>query len=377
MLRRVLVAIAVAPLCTLACAQLLSYDDYAAREPSPLDTGSEVSEASIDAADAPDPPARLPDRPAGDAAASGGANLWLAVKHMYLGTQNALGVDVPEAWRGWGFDLDRVCTSSEDSVKNVGTCLRTKTAGQEFLTDGERCRDNNFGQHVVPLIKLARVGFEKELNTSLLQGMSTWLLVIEDLGTGADDAYAPGKLYFAAPTLTRPNWDGTDTRAVRADSVEGGDLGKPKIAFDKGFVKNHVWVSGSAAITLPTPLTPQATAWLRLEGAVITLELSPDHKSAAHGLLGGAIPLASVDDLLVPVASSGGFCPGSSLYQSAYDSVQRFPDLVTGAPNLQDTTQTCNAISIGIGFDVANVKPSMGIADPPAPSPNPCDAGPG
>lgn len=378
MARRPLIALLLSAACTLACAQLLSYDDYSvrtARDDAASDATSDVaSESSPDVGDAAPAPARMPARPAGSRTPGGGATLWVAVKRMYLGSQTSFGVESPEGWREWGLDLDSVCTSDEDSIKNVGTCRRPDGAEQTALQDGERCRDNNFGQHVVPLIKIANGGFEKILNESILDGTSsTWMLAIEDLGDGPDDAYAPAKLYYAGPTPGRPAWDGTDVRDVRADSVAARDLGKPKLVFDKGFVRDHVWVSDSADFLLPTPLTKHATAQLRLRSGVVSLQLAPDHKGASRGGIAAAIPLATIEDLLLPVASSGGFCPGSSLYDSAARSLLRFPDVVVGAPNLQDETKTCDGISIGIGFEVSPVKPPTTVVDPPIPKPGPCD----
>jgi hypothetical protein len=56
--------------------------------------------------------------------------------------------------------------------------------------------------------------------------------------------------------------------------------------------------------------------------------------------------------------------------------VQRFPDVVIGAPNLQDTTVQCDGLSLGLAFDVAPIQPVTEIVDPPPPTPDPCsDAG--
>ena len=66
----------------------------------------------------------------------------------------------------------------------------------------------------------------------------------------------------------------------------------------------------------------------------------------------------------------------TALYNSLLKNVSRFPDVVIGAPNLQDTTVECDGMSIGIGFDVDTIQPVTEIIDPPPEKPSECaDAG--
>lgn len=369
-------ALLVVPASFLACAQLLSYDDYSARPNAPADTGSRP-DVSTEVSDAPEGPLHVPGRPPGEPIASGkGKTLWFGMKRMYLGSLNTFGAEVADAWKEWGLDLDNVCTSDEDSKKNVGTCLRPTGANQDSLVDGNRCRDNNFGHHVVALLKVSSSGFETRLINSLLEGGNTMVLRVDDVDDGPDDTYAPGRLYRVA-SVKGATWDGSDIREVISDTVLDGDLEKARTSFTKGFIKDHVWVSGEPEKqALLLPVSSSLFVPLTLESATVVLELAPDHNSGKRGGIAGAIPLVGVESLLDPVAAAAGFCPGSGLYQSLWNSFQEFPDLVIGAPNLQDTTQQCNGISLGFGFDVGNIQPVTKVVDPPPPSgPDPCDAG--
>lgn len=372
--------IATVPVSFAACAQLLSYDDYTERPASTPDSATIVTDTFVpETGDADPGPARPPARPEGAVAPSGkGKTLWVAVKRMFVGSLTSLGERSPDAWREFGFDLDKVCTSKDDSIKNVGTCRRHPEANQDFLEDGDRCRDNNFGRHVVQLLVVSSEGFESRLNNGIFDGDATWLIRVDDLDDGPNDPYAPAKLYRASSEKgTPPKWDGTDIRKVLSDSVIGRDLEKPIADFPKGYVRDNVWVSGEPELRqLVLPVSDGLYVTLMLESAVMTLSLDEGHKSATRGALGGAIPMKSIDVLLGPIATSSGFCPGSSLYNSLLRNVQRFPDVVIGAPNLQDTTVQCDGLSMGLAFDVAPIQPVTELVDPPAPKPDPCsDAG--
>ncbi|MGZ3454809.1 MAG: hypothetical protein ACXVEF_34725 [Polyangiales bacterium] len=369
-----------APVLAISCAQLLSYDDYQAKT-ADIDSGIAPGDSSSEVAtdsDVPTGPARPPERPTGDKKPSGtGKTLWLAVKHYHLGEQNLDNTYAPDAFRYWGFDLDHVCTSLEDAKANIGTCRRNADAPQDVLLDGDRCRDNNFGQHVVPLIHAYSADFEARLDEGILAGNNTWILRIDDLDPGADDPYAPAKLYRATSTKGKsvPKWDGSDVRSILADSlVDGVDLDKPVNDFVGGYVKGNVWVSGEPSkVALVTPVTGDLAIRMVLDGMIMTFEIDAAHTTGGRGMVGGGIPFASFEDFVRPVAAGAGFCPGSPLYDGLLKNVQRMPDLVAGAPNLQDTSKDCDALSIGIGFDLAPVQPVTEIVPPTPPTPTKCD----
>ena len=180
------------PIVVIACAQVLSYDDYRTRE---IDSG--VPEVAIDTApeaevivDTGPPPARVRARPTGVAMASGkGKTLWLGVHVYHLGTLDE------KDWKLYGYDIDEVCTDEKASRENIGTCIRPKTAEQDSLTDGNLCRDNNFGRHVGVLVRTGMPDAEKSLNDAVHNGTSTWVLLIDDVDPDANDTYAPARLY--------------------------------------------------------------------------------------------------------------------------------------------------------------------------------------
>jgi len=367
-----------------SCAQILGYDDLQPRETNAPDSTTTIDapidtqpDLAIDDADAAQAPVRPPPRPAGDPKPSGtGKTVWLIAKHFYLGTQTITGTTSKDAWKDLGYDIDRVCTDQAASIANTGTCIRNPAAKPDVLTDGDGCRDNNWGSQLLPLVSFYDAVFENEGNAAIEKGVNTWILRLTDLDDGTDDPYVPGALYKAAYWsdygVTTPKFDGTDVRQVDSDSVIDHDVNKPSTTFPHGFLAGNVWVSGDGEdIVAAVPIATIKTTF-HMVGGVLTLPLSNDHTSGTIGTLAGAIPSSTFDSLLQPVAAAAGFCPGSDLYNALQARVQQYVDVVGGAPNLQDTTKPCDAMSIGLGFTVVPIQPVTTAVDEIKP-PTPCD----
>jgi hypothetical protein len=388
MRRLAIVLLAAMPLSFVACASLLGYDDLTERGADSgegldvqQDVASEVDtpDAAIDTLEA-GPDYLPPARPPGAAVASGkGKKVWFEVKHFYLGSQDHTGATNKDGWREWGYDLDHVCTNQKESRENIGTCQRVEGANQDDLIDGDGCRDNNFGSKIIPLVLLSNPSFEDTTNSGILKGSGTWVFELEDVDDGPNDPYAPGKLYRAAaladPTA-RLALDGTDVRQVTRDSIVGGDLEKANASFSLGYIRDNVWVSGDPrAFDVLVPIG-DFSATMPLSSGLITMKLSTDHATASAGVAAGVLPSDKFELLLRPVAERAGFCPGSTLYNSFLKTVAKFPDVYVEAASLQDTTKTCDGISIGVGFDFAPIQPVTQVVDPPPIPPSKCaDAG--
>jgi hypothetical protein len=115
---------------------------------------------------------------------------------------------------------------------------------------------------------------------------------------------------------------------------------------------------------------------MKMEHALLTLELSADRTTGKNGIVAGALGAADVESVLKPIADNGGVCPGSPLYVTLMSTAAKMPDVSIGLPGLQDTTSTCNGVSAGLGFDVVAVQPATKLVPPPAPrAPRCADAG--
>ncbi len=371
----------------LSCAQVLGYDDYRARDrttPAPIDTGIADTGAPEPetAADTGEPPFRAPARPIGDAAPSGsGKTLWLAIKTYRLGSIDPAGLSDETAWSVQGYDLDNLCTTKAQSTTNTGgTCRRPDGAQQDSLTDGERCRDNNFGRYVGTILRSAAPDTEKTLNENITAGAATWLLRIDDVDDSPDDTYAPATLLRVNDermSEVKMKWDGSDVRAVHSDTVIDGDINRGLTTFPGGFIKNGTWVSGEpASLELLVPVTATLFVTMKMDHALLSLELSADRTGGKNGIVAGVLAEADVEAVLKPIADNGGVCPGSPLYETLMSTAAKMPDVSIGIPGLQDTTSTCNGVSAGMGFDVLPIQPVTKVVAPPPPrNPRCADAG--
>jgi len=376
-MRRLWIAV-VAPVA--ACAELLSYDDLRAREGAPVDAG--VAETVVDTGvvETGLPPARVPSRPSGPSVASGtGKTLWLAARTYSYGLTDSAGNVSPTAWASYGYDLDEVCTLERDSVENLNTCRRPAGAKQTSLIDGERCRDNNFGREVGALLGVIPDA-EKSLNDLVRSGSTTWILRIDDVDPESDDRFAPGALYRSSDDRSSappPAWDGNDDRAVLSDSLLESDLSRPVIAFPRGFVSGGVWVSGDPApLAVIAPISSVGFFPVNLQSAFLSLELDAARTTGSHGLVVGALPASEIQNTFDPIADFFRICPGTSLYENTLANLRETPDVVLGAPKLQDLERTCDAASMAIAFEVTPIKPVTRVVAPPPPrKPRCADAG--
>lgn len=355
-----------------SCANLLGYDDYSARvADATAETTVEAIETSVeDAVDGGSGGATPPRRPAGIAAASGkGKTLWLIIDHFFLNQDPIEGSGDDKPWRYIGYDLDGVCTGPTESRENTGTCKRVTGGEQDVLIDGVACRDNNFGSQLVPIVSSLDGRYEKTSNEAIAKGSSTWILQLEDLDDGPDDPFVVARLYKAAPWFdfygpTAPPFDGTEDREIDKESVIDDDLTRPQTFFAQGWLKSNVFVSGEPAkfkVTLPIQ---SVSVDAPLVGGVLTLRLDPEHTKGELGVLAGALPSSSIASVLGPIAAQVGVCPGAMLYDTFLRSVGRMMDVVVDAPTLNDTTQTCNGLSLGLGFTAVPVKPPTRVVAP-------------
>lgn len=356
------------------CAQLVGYDELRAAADASADATIDAAADAAPEVDATSPSARWPERPPGAAAPGGGKSLWFVAKRIYFGTLDHDGAATPDAWREWGYDLDDRCTTSVAAAAE-GHC---KPVGDPtYLVDGLACRDNNFGARFLSLLVAGtKSNFEADTVSSLLGGSATWMMRFDDVGEGDDDPYVPGAFYVTSATDDPPRFDGTDLRDVLSDSVVGADLDKPITRFPKGYLKGGVWVSGElTAATLRIPFGKRASAPLAYDAMVMTTKLSADRTKASGGVLAGALSVPAFEAFLAPIAADSKICPGDPLYKSIVGAIARYPDLSLGAPSLQDPTRSCDGVSMGVGFELAPVKPPAKVVPVTPPVSNCGDAG--
>lgn len=299
-----------------------------------------------------------------------GETRWLVVKSVHLGlTHPITGNADPVAWKYYGFDLDRRVTTAEDSRHARNTCSRAPGASMKMLQDGVGGIDNNFGQHVMAVAKSVKSDVEDAANLEISSGGYTLLLRLDGVGKG-DNALARGALYAAGPHLDAPTFRAEDRWPVWSSTLEdGATLEKPLRTFPGGYVRDGIWVSGEIG-------GRPDRFWLPVFGSVemrASIVLMVDLASG-KGLLAGAIPAEELVRFATPWAAKWDVCPFGATLDQLMDALTQSVDLVIDGRDFQDPTRPCNAVSVGIGFDVVPVAPPVEVVPPPPP-PASCDAG--
>ena len=182
-----------------------------------------------------------------------------------------------------------------------------------------------------------------------------------------------------ASRMTAPAYD-----PLAAQIAEGGHLGSmptfdgtdlwPLIAgtqasFPNGYVVGDTWVSGPGQPIVIALSADGVTLNLAIHHPVVTMPLDAAHQKATRGILSGVIPtsplLQQLQIALSPTPTLG--CDDGGL--SGLAQIAEASDILQDGT--QDPTQTCDGISIGLGFDALPVQ--LGPTVQPLPQPFPCD----
>ena len=307
----------------------------------------------------------------GSPQANGSTPTVLAISKLYLGDTNKNGDADPNAWKSLGYDLDGIVSTPH----GTNHCKPFEGANPtDVKTDGDNGIDNSFGENLLPIITTLAPDPGNSVNQSIADGSFTVMVKMDNVDSQANQTGVTSSLYGGASLGSPPNWDGNDMWPVVPELLNNSDKNDPKVKFPNSFVADNTWVSGSQG-TLALSLSVQGyDLTLNIVNAVITMKLSADRKSASGGIIAGVIDTESLVTELRQIAGSfdQSLCSGST-FDSVAQEIKAASDIMNDGSN-GDPKQTCNAISIGLGFDASAVQ--LGDVAPAAkPQPDPCAAG--
>jgi len=320
--------------------------DTSTSDTSPTDTGpsaDSVGDVVIPPTDAPPgSSARPPPRPS---SSSTGTTKWFVIDRLRVGITTAAGAASPSAWKDYGDDLGARTTTADDSPTSKNSCKRRSGSPTKVLADGNDGRDDNFGQHVMAVVKSLVSDVEDKVNAEILAGNSTLLLRLDNVA-GDDNAVVPGALFVAASLGSKPTFAESEKWPIDFVSIDGSK--EAKLLFSKGYMSGGVWVSGELGTTTAQIMLPLVgvISTLSLESAVITVRV----KDGTGGVIAGASDTTKAKDALTPPLKLLGICPGNATYDQVVETLTQSADLVSGAPSLQDMTRECNALSMAFAF---------------------------
>jgi len=317
----------------------------------------------------------VPPEPPGASAPAGGSTM-LAISRLYYGDTDRDGNPSADAWKQYGLDIDGKVTST----CSVDVCKPVGGAPTSIQLDGDDGIDNSFGANALSLIQLLDGKLPAEGDQSLAEGDATMLVQLDGTGQGASYAPFPGALLRAASTLSPPRWDGTDVRDVDTLSLAGGSLSHPLASISGGYMSQRTWVgtpsTATAYLDLHFTIDGYPLPPVPIEHVRMVVKVGTDPASTSSGTLAGVIRTSDAAAWTRLWASAAGdsLCAGSA-GQAFVTQVEQMSDIMADGSN--GPGQTCDGISVGLGFDAVAVKlgEAKVVQAPPSPALVACDGG--
>ncbi len=308
------------------------------------------------------PPARDSDAPEGD-----GDGAVVGLSAIFLGDTTREGVKAPNAWEGYGYDLDNLATVDVTGdgkidgadLEAIGHCKPVQSdANAKNLEDGPGGVDNSFGRNIVSFIGSVLEDPSNTATDAIEEGTFSIGLDMETLGAGADYDGVPTSLYALV--------GGEDGTWELVPELLNGD-GTAKIKFPNAYVVDNKWISGEPQVIDLNLAVADIQLALSIKAAVISVDLSADRTVGSNGVIAGVL---DTDDLVAEIAKIAenlagdqeGLCPGDTLFESVVQTIRNASDIM--ADGTQNGGATCNGISIALGFNATAVT----LGDPATPS---------
>jgi hypothetical protein len=278
-------------------------------------------------------------------------------------------------WRTIGYDLDHQNDTPQTPASMHCKPVSGATLSQ-ISVNGKNGIDNAFGKVILPIILGISSGASTTINSYIGDGSFTIMFQLEKLGSG--NSYNPitAQLFGGQSLPMAPQWNGMDKWLVVPGLLADGKTiaGGSKVQFPSSYVANDTWVSGTKGnVTLSFNIAG-ASLKLTVTNAYITFLMDQQHKTISGGILAGVLNTEELTSGIQMVAGAfdSSLCNGSVLAGILGDISQASDIMVDGT---QDPTQTCNGISIGLGFNGGLVANPDTVAPKPAAGTNPCGDG--
>jgi hypothetical protein len=310
-----------------------------------------------------------PPPPGPFVAPDGTGSTTFAITRLYFGDTDRDGTpDKINGWKQYGYDIDHTVSTAS----SIDLCKPLYNASpQTAYPDGYDGIDNGFGKNILPILLGLQADFSTKQNQTIAQGKQTFMIDLVQLGSG--DAYnpLPSRMFPGADLGTVPHFDGTDVWPIDPAGLnDPADPTSAKVVFSQSYVTGNTWVglgTGSINLTLDAAGFPLP---LVIHAPIVTMELDASHQSAKNGTFAGVL---NVTEFVAALKQTAGnfdpsLCSGPTI-DSIIAQVSMAADILSDGT--QDPSKSCEAISIGLGFDASRVQLGP-IAPPKPPPPNPC-----
>jgi len=315
--------------------------------------------------------AHPPEPAEGAGAPDGTGSTVLAIRKLYLGdTDRDNKPNKANGWKQYGYDLDGLASTS---TSNDLCKPRNNASPKSLYPDGNNGIDNSFGHNILSIILNIASDASAKVNQGIGEGKFTIMLSMDKLGSGKSYKGVDTKLYGGADLGSAPLFTGADKWPVIPELLKvETDITSAKVDFPNAYIVNNTWVSGSKGEVLLSLSVSGFTLQLPIASAILTMELSEDHKTASKGTIAGILPTEVLTSELKKIA--GAFdptlCKGPTI-ESIISQIEQASDILKDGTQNKDSD--CDGISIGLGFDAAIVQLGA-IAAKAGPKEDPCNA---
>ncbi|HEY1695051.1 MAG TPA: hypothetical protein VGG39_22945 [Polyangiaceae bacterium] len=332
-----------------------------------------------------------PPPPPGGGVATPGPHQY-AMRKLYLGDTDRTGVASATAWKAYGYNLDSLVTTNT----SVDVCTLAAGASKETQVDGNGGIDNSFGENILPIvITTAGSDFSATTDAAIEAGGPTDLVYVVGFddasgnamnATGLTGVFFVGASYAAAHGGAAPSWDVTTHWPIAPQSMNGctatggcpsgtNPVADAVVQFPHAYQSAGTFVTGDPA-DIPLTLGIGGDALpLLIRGGILTFQPKTPG-SVTNGVIAGALATTDLVNALQAVAGSisTSLCSGSA-FQSIAQQIEQASDIVLEGDQVTNGAGiSCNAISIGVGFDATEVAPPVpgDIAGGSPAAPDPC-----
>ncbi|HEY5241327.1 MAG TPA: hypothetical protein VIJ22_07675 [Polyangiaceae bacterium] len=329
------------------------------------EAGAETG-SSVDASDASDASSDAHDA-AVEATVIPGTNF--AFRHYYLGDTDRMGTMSSAAWSSFGANIDgKITTAASTDV-----CTLTAGASKQTQADGAGGIDNSWGANILPIfLTIFGSTFSTSYNDAVAAGDFTTMIDVTGLSdSGTQTGSAPGWGFAGSNLGHPPTWTVADDWPVYPDWLNDGGLASgSQIAFPGATITAGAWSSGTPTV-LPIEIGFSGVGVdLVLHDATVSF-LHATPTTTAGGTVSGVL---FTQELLTTLQDASGWltmalCSGSA-FQSIAQQIEQAQDIMHDGTNVAG--QSCDAISIGIGFDGVQIGPVDRVDFPQGQLPNIC-----
>jgi hypothetical protein len=297
-----------------------------------------------------------------------------ALHTLYLGeADRSSGTPSISAWKAFGLNIDGLQTVKADT--NV--CTLQQGAPKTNQVDGNGGIDNAWGETILPILQSALSQLTPSvLETNDIQS-GLWTVQLQITGLSDDPQQtAPGivaQIFTSGQyDQTTPAFDSTTDWPVLSTSVKDGQniSGGSTMVFGDAFVESGQFVTQTAPDPLVLSLAFNGVpVEFHLHAATIIFQHSSP-TDLTNGTIAGVLDTQEFITTLQGVAGQFSTALCGAAFAGIAQQIGQASDIMNDGTNAAG--QTCNGISVGIGFDAKRIANPTKVVPPPPPPPNPC-----